>query len=82
MLYSGETPGVKALEESMAAYFNILQGFVFLSHGSSVGAGPTLSSCINGSVKQVVDSSFMLLQGAVSSYGTLSISVLLSKVPS
>ncbi|KAH6814974.1 cyclin-D1-binding protein [Perilla frutescens var. frutescens] len=70
MLYTGETPGVKALEESMATYFNILQGLVLLSHGSSVGAGPTLASCIHGSVKQVVDTSFLLLQGAVSSYGS------------
>ncbi|KAL1531885.1 hypothetical protein AAHA92_31971 [Salvia divinorum] len=69
MLYTGETPEIKVLEENMAAYFNTLQGFLLLSHGSSVGAGPTLLSCIHGSVKQVVDSSFMLLQGAVSSYG-------------
>ncbi|KAI3467031.1 hypothetical protein Pfo_023694 [Paulownia fortunei] len=70
MLYTGETPGVKALEESMAAYFNMLQGFLLLSHGSSMGAGPTLSSCIHKAVKQVVDSSFMLLQETVSSYGS------------
>lgn len=69
MLYTGETPGVKALEENMAAYFNMLQGFLLLSHGSSIGAGPTLSSCIHKAGKQVVDSSFMLLREAVSSYG-------------
>ncbi|XP_047971290.1 uncharacterized protein LOC125214342 isoform X2 [Salvia hispanica] len=72
MLYTGETPEIKVLEDNMAAYFNTLQGFLLLSHGSSVGAGPTLLSCIHGSVKQVVDSSFMLLQGAVSSYGSSS----------
>lgn len=72
MLFTGETPDVKALEESMTTYFNMLQGLVLLSHGSSVGAGPTLASCIHGSVKQIVDSSFMLLQGAVSSYGSSS----------
>ncbi|XP_073134554.1 uncharacterized protein [Henckelia pumila] len=72
MLYAGDTPGVKALEENMAAYFNILQGFLLLSHGNLLGAGPTLSSCIHTSVKQVVDSSFMLFQGAVSSYGSSS----------
>ncbi|XP_042033503.1 uncharacterized protein LOC121780045 [Salvia splendens] len=72
MLYTGETLEIKALEENMASYFNTLQGFLLLSHGSSVGAGPTLLSCIHGSVKQVVDSSFMLLQGAVSSYGSSS----------
>ncbi|KAL0463518.1 UNVERIFIED_CONTAM: hypothetical protein Slati_0239400 [Sesamum latifolium] len=72
MLYTGETPGVKALEENMAAYFNMLQGFLLLSHGSSMGAGPTSSSCILKTVKQVTDSSFMLLQEAVSSYGSQS----------
>ncbi|KAK6134228.1 hypothetical protein DH2020_032033 [Rehmannia glutinosa] len=70
MLYTGENPGVKALEENMTAYFNLLQGFLLLSHGSSIGAGPTLSSCIHKAIKQVVDSSFMLLQEAVSSYGS------------
>ncbi|KAL7132391.1 hypothetical protein ABFS83_12G071000 [Erythranthe nasuta] len=70
MLYTGENPGVEALEENMAAYFNMLQGFLLLSHGSSTGAGPTLSSCIHKAVKQVVDSSFMLLHEAVSSYGS------------
>ncbi|PIN00434.1 hypothetical protein CDL12_27063 [Handroanthus impetiginosus] len=69
MLYTGETPGVKALGENMASYSNMLQGFLLLSYGSLVGAGPTLSSCIRKAIKQVVDSSFMLLQEAVSSYG-------------
>ncbi|KAL3830838.1 hypothetical protein ACJIZ3_019640 [Penstemon smallii] len=70
MLYTGDTPGVKALEENMSSYFNLLQGFLLLSHGSSTGAGPTLSSYIDASVKQVVDCSFKLLQEAVSSYGS------------
>ncbi|KAH9746552.1 cyclin-d1-binding protein 1 [Citrus sinensis] len=43
MLWTGETPEAKAIEENMAEYFNMLQGFVLLSHGSTVGAGPTLS---------------------------------------
>ncbi|XP_073049945.1 uncharacterized protein [Primulina eburnea] len=81
MLYAGDSPGVKALEENMAAYFNILQGFLLLSHGSSLGAGPTLSSCIHTSVKQVVDSSFMLFQGAVSSYAGSSINVQKLSIP-
>ncbi|KAM7463489.1 hypothetical protein LguiA_031610 [Lonicera macranthoides] len=68
MLWTGETPKVTAVEENMAAYFNVLQGFLLLSHGSKVGAGPTLSSCIHASVKQVIDCSFMLLKDAVSSY--------------
>lgn len=68
MLWTGATPEVKALEENLATYFNILQGFLLLSHGSTVGAGATLSSCIHASVKQVVDCSFMLLKEAVSSY--------------
>lgn len=74
MLYAGETPGVKALEENMAAYFNTLQGFLLFSHGSLIGAGPTLTSCVHKIRKQVVDRSFVLLQEAVSSYGTLSFS--------
>ncbi|KAI5353213.1 hypothetical protein L3X38_006106 [Prunus dulcis] len=69
MLWNGETPEVRALEENMASYFNILQGFLLLSHGSIVGAGPTLSSCVHASVKQVVDSSFKLLKESVSLYG-------------
>lgn len=71
MLWTGETPEVAALEENMAAYFNMLQGFLLLSHGSTVGAGPTLSSSIHASVKHVVDNSFRLLKESVSSYGNL-----------
>ena len=71
MLWTGETPEVAALEESMAAYFNMLQGFLLLSHGSKVGAGPTLSSSIHASVKLVVDASFRLLKESASSYGNL-----------
>ncbi|KAL2497768.1 hypothetical protein Adt_23318 [Abeliophyllum distichum] len=70
MLYTGETLEVRLLEENMVAYFNMLQGFVLLSHGSSIGAGPTLSTCIHASIKQVFDSSFMWLKEAVSSYGS------------
>ena len=73
MLWTGEAPEVSALEGNMEAYFNMLQGFLFLSHGSTVGAGPTLSSSIHASVKQVVDSSFRLLKESVSSYGNLSL---------
>lgn len=72
MLWSGEKPEVKAMEETMTSYFNTLQGFLLLSHGSTVGAGPTLSSCIHASVKQVVDSSFRLMKEFVSLYGNLS----------
>ncbi|PHT67258.1 hypothetical protein T459_26745 [Capsicum annuum] len=70
MLWTGEAPEVKALEENMASYFNMLQGLLLLSHSSIVGAGPTLSSCIHASIKQVVDSSFMLMKESVSSYGS------------
>ncbi|CAN4124908.1 unnamed protein product [Withania somnifera] len=70
MLWTGEAPEVKALEENMASYFNMLQGLLLLSHSSVAGAGPTLSSCIHASVKQVVDSSFMLMKESVSSYGS------------
>ncbi|KAF5450965.1 hypothetical protein F2P56_031275, partial [Juglans regia] len=68
MLWTGEMPDVKALDENMSAYFNTLQGFLLLSHGSMVGAGHTLSSSIHASVKQVVDCSFKLLMESVSSY--------------
>ena len=71
MLWTGVAPEVKALEENMASYFNILQGFLLLSHGSTVGAGPTLSSYVNTSMKQVIDSSFVLWKESVSSYGIL-----------
>ncbi|KAG2709473.1 hypothetical protein I3760_05G241200 [Carya illinoinensis] len=68
MLWTGEMPDVKALEENMSAYFNTLQGFLLHSHGSMVGAGHTLSSSIHTSVKQVVDCSFKLWMESVSSY--------------
>nr|XP_048318407.1 uncharacterized protein LOC107429399 isoform X2 [Ziziphus jujuba var. spinosa] len=69
MLWTGETLEVKALEENMKAYFNMLQGFLLLSHGSTVGAGPTLTSCVHASVKQVVDCTFKLFKESVSLYG-------------
>ncbi|CAN8313002.1 unnamed protein product [Cochlearia groenlandica] len=68
MLWSGESPKAESLKETMVSYFNALQGFLLLCHGSTVGAGPTLSSIIHVSVKQIVDSSFRLLQGSVSLY--------------
>ncbi|XP_061351418.1 uncharacterized protein LOC133296446 isoform X1 [Gastrolobium bilobum] len=70
MLWTGEKPESKAIEENMASYFNTLQGFLLLSHGSTVGAGPTLSSSVHASVKQVVDSSFRLMKETVSLYGS------------
>lgn len=70
MLWTGVAPEVKALEENMASYFNILQGFLLLSHGSTVGAGPTLSSYVNTSMKLVIDCSFRLWRECVSSYGS------------
>ncbi|KAL1192223.1 hypothetical protein V5N11_032688 [Cardamine amara subsp. amara] len=68
MLWTGETPKAESLKETMKSYFNALQGFLLCCHGSTVGAGPTLSSIIHVSVKQIVDSSFRLLQGSVSLY--------------
>lgn len=73
MLWTGEKPDAKAVEENMASYFNTLQGFLLLSHGSTVGAGPTLSSAVHASVKQVVDSSFRLMKETVSLYGMIMI---------
>ncbi|CAH8257810.1 unnamed protein product [Arabidopsis lyrata] len=68
MLWTGEPPKSEALKETMEAYFNVLQGFLLHCHGSMVGAGTTLSSSIHASAKQIVDSSFRLLQGSVSLY--------------
>ncbi|KAE8713540.1 Sec-independent periplasmic protein translocase [Hibiscus syriacus] len=70
MLWNGESPDAKQVEETMNSFFNVLQGFLLLSHGSNVGAGPTLSSSIHESVKHVVDSSFRLMKEHVSLYGS------------
>lgn len=70
MIWTGDKPESKAIEETMTSYFNNLQGFLLVSHGSKVGAGPTLSSSIHESVKQVVDSSFRLMKETVSFYGS------------
>ncbi|XP_021748868.1 uncharacterized protein LOC110714596 [Chenopodium quinoa] len=69
MLCTGEKTKVAALEENMEAYFNVLQGLLLLAYGSTVGAGPTLSSSIHASIKQVVDCSFLLWRECVASYG-------------
>ncbi|KAG2617656.1 uncharacterized protein LOC120664702 isoform X2 [Panicum virgatum] len=68
MLWSGDLPNVETLKENIVAYFNILQGFLLVCHGSMVGAGPTLHKSICGSAKNVVDSSFSLFKHAVSAY--------------
>ncbi|CAE5958298.1 unnamed protein product [Arabidopsis arenosa] len=68
MLWTGESPKAESLTETMESYFNALQGFLLCFHGSTLGAGPTLSSIIHGSVKKIVDSSFRLFQGSVSLY--------------
>lgn len=80
MIWSGERVEARVIEENMTAYFNMLQSFLLLSHGSMVGAGPTLSSCVHASVKQVVDSSFKLMKESVSLYGNLPISVSLMPI--
>jgi hypothetical protein len=69
MVWSGDLPGVETLKENIAAYFNVLQGFLLACHGSTVGAGPTLHKFITSSAKGVVDSSFSLFKLAVSAYG-------------
>ncbi|XP_062232088.1 uncharacterized protein LOC133929373 [Phragmites australis] len=68
MLWSGDLPDVATLKENIVAYFNILQGFLLVCHGSMVGAGPTLRKSICSSAKNVVDSSFSLFKQAVSAY--------------
>ncbi|OEL30736.1 hypothetical protein BAE44_0008245 [Dichanthelium oligosanthes] len=68
MLWGGDLPNVETLKENIVAYFNILQGFLLVCHGSMVGAGPTLHKSICGSAKNVVDSSFSLFKHSVSAY--------------
>uniref|UniRef100_A0A452ZU90 Uncharacterized protein n=3 Tax=Aegilops tauschii subsp. strangulata TaxID=200361 RepID=A0A452ZU90_AEGTS len=70
MVWSGDLPGVETLKENIAAYFNVLQGFLLACHGSTVGAGPTLHKYITSSAKGVVDASFSLFKLAVSAYVT------------
>ncbi|AEE30317.1 Grap2/cyclin-D-interacting protein [Arabidopsis thaliana] len=67
-LWTGETPKAESVKETMESYFKALLGFLLCCHGSTLGAGPTLSSIVHGSVKQIVDSSFRLFQGSVSLY--------------
>ncbi|MQL69800.1 hypothetical protein Taro_002138 [Colocasia esculenta] len=70
MLWTGETPDARELEENIGTYCNVLQGFLLVCHGNTVGAGPTLQACIRASAKQVIDCSLSLLREAVSSYGS------------
>ncbi|KAK1267850.1 hypothetical protein QJS04_geneDACA017614 [Acorus gramineus] len=44
MLSTAEAPNAKELQENMDAYCNVLQGFLLLCHGSTVGAGTLVSS--------------------------------------
>ncbi|CAD5313511.1 unnamed protein product [Arabidopsis thaliana] len=67
-LWTGESPKAESVKETMESYFKALLGFLLCCHGSTLGAGPTLSSIVHGSVKQIVDSSFRLFQGSVSLY--------------
>ncbi|KAK1301450.1 hypothetical protein QJS10_CPB12g00303 [Acorus calamus] len=70
MLSTAEAPNAKELQENMDAYCNVLQGFLLLCHGSTVGAGQTLCSNIHSSAKEVTDRSSTLLREGASSYGT------------
>ncbi|KAG7574762.1 hypothetical protein ISN44_As09g029190 [Arabidopsis suecica] len=54
MLWTGESPKAESLTETMESYFNALHGFLLCFHGSTLDAGPTLSSIIHGSVKQII----------------------------
>ena len=69
MVWSEDLPGVETLKENIAAYFNVLQGFLLACHGSTIGAGPTLHKYITSSAKGVVDASFLLFKLAVPAYG-------------
>ncbi|XP_043695213.1 uncharacterized protein LOC122645880 [Telopea speciosissima] len=70
VLWTGEAPDVKELEENMGVYFNMLQGLLLLTHGSTVGAGPTLCSSTHASAQQIVNCSFSLMKEAVTSFGS------------
>ncbi|EXB65590.1 hypothetical protein L484_025856 [Morus notabilis] len=70
MLWTGKEPQATEVKESMESYFNVLVGFLLLSHGSTVGAGPTLSSFILQAVKKIVDCSYKLIKDAIVSLGT------------
>ncbi|XP_078172218.1 uncharacterized protein LOC144566174 isoform X2 [Carex rostrata] len=70
MLWCEETSDVKALKENIAAYFNVLQGFLLFCHSSTIGAGPTLHKSIHGASKRVVDSSISLFKETISFYET------------
>ncbi|XP_068637510.1 uncharacterized protein [Aristolochia californica] len=63
-----DTLNVGEVEQNMGVYCNILQGFLLNCVASMVGAGPTLSSNIRASAKQVTDSSMTFFRGAISSY--------------
>ncbi|KAF9600481.1 hypothetical protein IFM89_009930 [Coptis chinensis] len=73
LLWKEATTELQALEENMSVYFKMLQGLLLLSHGTKVGAGPTLSSCIHASAKKVVECSLTFLREAVLSYGSRSL---------
>ncbi|KAK4792676.1 hypothetical protein SAY86_023111 [Trapa natans] len=68
MLWTGDTPKSKEVEENMGSYFNVLQGFLLYFYGSMVGAGPTLSSSLHQLMMQVINSSFNLMKDTISSY--------------
>ncbi|XP_010498789.1 PREDICTED: uncharacterized protein LOC104776419 isoform X2 [Camelina sativa] len=68
MLWNEESPKAESLKETIESYFISLQGFLLCCHKIAVSAGPTLSSLIHVSVKQIVDSSLELSKGSVSLY--------------
>ncbi|XP_021678641.2 uncharacterized protein LOC110663586 isoform X2 [Hevea brasiliensis] len=73
MFWTEEKTELKAVEENMVTYFNTVQDLLLLSRGSTVGAGPTLSSYISLSLQKVFDAvgcSIKLLAICVSSYGS------------
>ncbi|CAA7402178.1 unnamed protein product [Spirodela intermedia] len=70
MLSTGGTSEVKEMEDHIGAFCNMLQGFLLLCQGSTVGAGPTLHASIRALAKQVIDQSLSLLRETVSSYAS------------
>lgn len=73
MLWTGHGPRAIEVEESMKSYFNMLVGFLLLSHGSTVGAGPTLSCFVRQAVQKIADCSYKLFEAPISSFGNFSL---------
>ncbi|MCO5613034.1 hypothetical protein L7F22_067308 [Adiantum nelumboides] len=69
VLWKGKVSKKEGME-NISSFIQALHGFLLSSNGSTVGAGPTLLSCIDHVSRQVVNSSLSLLRGAVAGLST------------